>query len=370
MVCHFSLVSMPIENIAITNFRNLTSCTMEFGPRANVIYGSNGSGKTNLLEAIFTLCLGRSQRGAADPVLIKAQSDFYRLEGEISTPTSAHKLAIAYQAGGRKRITIDTVPARASELYEYSCLVAAGPEDSEILSGPPAVRRLFLDLYLAQLSSRYLADLSDYQRVVVQRNAALRNEMSPEPFDPLLVDYGVRIMLERAAFLNRLSVRATQAYGRITGGEPLRITYEPKVPFDLGVAQADIIAAAFQSELARQSDRERAAQVSLVGPHRDDIAFEICGFPARSHGSQGQWRAAAIALKLGVYELLKEKRGEPPVLLLDEIFAELDSERAARLVESFVDTEQLFLTTAVEPPEALFETARRYRIVAGKVMET
>ena len=361
---------MPIETVTTTNFRNLISCAVAFGPRANVLFGSNGSGKTNLLEAIFTLCLGRSQRGAADPVLVKTQTDFYRLEGEISTPTSTHKLAVAYQSGGRKRITIDTVPARASELYEHSCLVAAGPEDSEILSGPPSARRLFLDLYLAQLSSRYLADLSDYQRVVVQRNAALRNDMSPEPFDPLLVNYGVRIMLERAAFLNTLSVQATQAYGRITGGEPLRISYEPKVPFDVGVAQPDAVTAVFQAELVRQADRERAAQVSLVGPHRDEVAFEICGFPARSHGSQGQWRAAAVALKLGVYELMKEKRGQPPVLLLDEIFAELDSERSNRLVESFADADQLFLTTAVEPPEALFETARRFRIVAGKVTES
>jgi DNA replication and repair protein RecF len=360
---------MPIETISTTNFRNLISCSVRFGPHANVLYGSNGSGKTNLLEAIFTLCLGRSQRGATDPVLVKAQSDFYRLEGDVSTLTSTHKLAVAYQAGGRKRITIDTVPARASELYEYSCLVAAGPEDSEILSGPPAARRLFLDLYLAQLSSRYLADLSDYQRVVMQRNAALRSEMSPEPFDPLLVEYGVKIMLERAAFLSSLSVEATRAYSRITGGEPLRITYEPRVPFDTDVAQPETVRASFQSELARQSDREHAAQVSLVGPHRDEIAFEICGFPARTHGSQGQWRAAAVALKLGVYELLKEKRGEPPVLLLDEIFAELDSERSSQLVESFTDADQLFLTTAVEPPDSLFETAQRFRIVAGKVVE-
>jgi len=361
---------MPIETLSTTHFRNLVSCTVKFGPEANVLYGNNGSGKTNLLEAIFTLCLGRSQRGAADPVLVNAQADFYRLEGEISTPTSTHKLAVAYQAGGRKRITIDTVSARASELYEYSCLVAAGPEDSDILSGPPAARRLFLDLYLAQLSSRYLADLSDYQRVVVQRNAALRSEMSPEPFDALLVDYGVRIMLARAVFLNSLSVEATRAYSRITGGEPLRVSYEPKVRFDLAVTRPDAVAAAFQSELAREADRERAAQVSLVGPHRDEVAFDICGLPARTHGSQGQWRAAAIALKLGVFELLKEKRGEPPILLLDEIFAELDSERSNRLVESFVDADQLFLTTAVEPPHALFETARRFRIVAGKVMES
>jgi DNA replication and repair protein RecF len=361
---------MPIEKLATTNFRNLTGLPLAFGARANVFYGNNGSGKTNLLEAIFTLCLGRSQRGAADAVLVKAQTDFYRLEGEIGARGNSHKLAVAYQTGGRKRITIDGVPARAAELYGHSCLVAAGPDDSEILSGPPSARRLFLDLYLAQMSTRYLADLSDYQRVVVQRNAALKREMSPEPFDPLLVQYGVRVMSERAVFLQNLAVRASSAYARVTGGEPLGVVYSPKVPFDRADTRIDKLAESFQTELERQAERERSAQISLVGPHRDEIAFEICGFPARTHGSQGQWRAAAVALKLGVYELLKEKRGEPPVLLLDEIFAELDRERSARLVESFADAEQLFLTTAVEPPEALSETARRFRIAAGEVKET
>jgi len=361
---------MPIETLSATNFRNLSSCAVSFGPHANVFYGNNGSGKTNLLEAIFTLCLGRSQRGAADAVLVKAEADFYRLEGKIATGTSTHQLAVAYQAGGRKRITIDTAPARASELYEYSSLVAAGPEDSEILSGPPSARRLFLDLYLAQLNPRYLADLSDYQRVVMQRNAALKGDLSPEPFDPLLVQYGARIMLERAAFLSDLGVMASQAYSRIAGGESLQLTYEPRVPFDTSGAPVGRIAEAFENELARQADRERAAQISLVGPHRDEIAFAISGFPARTHGSQGQWRAAAVALKLGVYGLLKDKHGEPPVLLLDEIFAELDAERAGRLVDSFADADQLFLTTAVEPPAALCETARRFRLDGGKVAET
>ena len=360
---------MSIETLNTTNFRNLADCRVQFGPRANVFCGNNGSGKTNLLEAVFTLCLGRSQRGAGDQVLVQSGAEFYRLEGEIVTRGQAHQLAIACQTGGRKKVFIDSLTTRTSELYDYCCLVAAGPEDSEILNGPPAARRLFLDLYLAQLVSGYLADLSDYQRVLAQRNAALRREMSPEPFDPLLVEYGVKVMLGRDVFLGQLGDRATRAYGRITGGEPLCMSYEPRVPFDRGVQDRGAVAEVFRAELARQSDRERAAQISLVGPHRDEVAFEICGFPARTHGSQGQWRAAAVALKLGVYELLKEKRGEPPVLLLDEIFAELDSERANRLVEGFADADQLFLTTAAEPPDSLFEMARRFRIVAGKVME-
>lgn len=360
---------MAVHSLATTNFRNLKPGAVAFGPSANIFHGGNGSGKTNLLEAIFTACLARSQRGAADVVLLNEAAEYYRLEGNISARSCNRKVAVAYQRGGRKKITIDTAPARASELFELSSLVAAGPEDSEILSGPPSTRRLFLDLYLSMNRPTYLADLNDYQKALAQKNAALKQEIDPTPFDPLLIKHGSRIMLERASYLSALGTWAVRLYARVTDGEELVVEYEPRVPFRLGeVGEADI-AATFEAEIARNAKRELAMQTSLVGPHRDEIKFSICGLPARTHGSQGQWRAAAVALKLAVYELLREKRGEAPVLLLDEIFAELDTDRAHRLMECFGDIGQVFLTTAVEPPEALRQQARRFQIRNGEVIE-
>jgi len=341
---------MAILSLETTNFRNL-------------------SGKTNLLEAIFVVCLGRSQRGAADLVLLNSGAEHYRLSGEVESGGRRVKLAVAYQKGGRKKVTLDGSLVRAAELYEHNSIVAAGPEDSQVLSGPPSGRRLFVDLYLSQLSRTYLADLSDYQRALVQKNAALRNELDPSPFDPLLVQYGTRIMLERAEFLSALTVKAVTGYAAITGGEELLVEYQPKVPFESGKADAAGVASAFRAALEKMEQRERAAQTSLVGPHRDEIGFIICGLPARTHGSQGQWRAAAVALKLAVYELIREKRGEAPVLLLDEIFAELDNERAERLMERFGGAGQIFLTTAGEPPDSLLHKARRFRLVGGEVRE-
>jgi DNA replication and repair protein RecF len=367
-VCHFFL-SMAITSLAITNFRNLVGGSITFGPRVNVFYGANGSGKTNLLEAIFTVCLGRSQRGAADAVLVNEQAEHYRLEGSLATSSGQRTAAVAYQRGGRKRITIDSAPARASELFELHNLVAAGPEDSEILSGPPSARRLFLDLYLSQLTTTYLADLTDYQKALAQKNAALKREMDPTPFDPLLVKYGTRIMLQRGAFLSDLASVAGQAYERISGGEKLLVEYEPRVPFNVSENDDRLAMVAFEAALAKNAAREQAAQLCLVGPHRDEINFAICDLPARTHGSQGQWRAAAVALKLAVYEMLKAKRGEPPLLLLDEIFAELDPGRTNRLVESFGDVSQLFLTTASEPPDMLMAEARRFRVSGGTMNE-
>ncbi len=360
---------MPIVSLAITNFRNLIEGRVAFGPRVNVFYGANGSGKTNLLEAIFTVCLGRSQRGALDAVLVRETAEHYRLEGTLDTPAGRRTVAVAYQRGGRKRITIDSAPARASELFELHNLVAAGPEDSEILSGPPSTRRLFLDLYLSQLTATYLADLTDYQKALAQKNAALKKEMDPSPFDPLLVSLGTKIMLRRAVFLRELAVRAGRAYERISGGEKLLVEYAPRVTFNVAESDERAVVAVFEAALAKNADRERAAQICLVGPHRDEINFTICDFPARTHGSQGQWRAAAVALKLAVYEILRAKHGEPPLLLLDEIFAELDPDRTARLVESFGDVGQLFLTTAVEPPDMLMAEARRFRVSGGGVAE-
>jgi len=359
---------MRVRSLTATNFRNLTSVELSPGPGVNVLYGDNGSGKTNFLEAIFTLCLGRSQRGAPDNVLLNNNADFYRLEGEIEQGEEKVALAVAYQNRGRKKITADSVTIKTSELYDRTTLVAAGPEDSEILSGPPSARRLFLDLYLSQLSQTYLADLSDYQKALSQKNAALRREMDPSPFDPLLVVHGVRVIEERKNFLADISTRAAQFYGDIADGEQLQMRYQPKVAIDLD-ADRESITAAFENGLEKNAERERITQTSLLGPHRDEIEFLICDFPARSHGSQGQWRSAAISLKLAVYEILKQKRKTTPILLLDEIFAELDTRRTESLARKFVEAGQLFLTTAVEPPDALLSDTHRFRIADGEVVE-
>ncbi len=360
---------MIIQSLKVTNFRNLCSLESEFATGINVLYGENGSGKTNLLEAVFTLCLGRSQRAVRDSVLVNSAAEHYRLEGQLGSPGNAVDIAVAYQLGGRKKITVNSAAARASELFEQVSLVASGPEDSVILSGPPSGRRLFLDLYLSQLSQVYLVDLSDYQKALSQKNAALKHDMDPTPFDPLLITLGSKIMRARSEFLAELALVAADLYRDMTGGEELQVCYRPRVPAGPGRTGVDEIEAAFGKALLLDAERERVMQTSLVGPHRDDIEFDICGLPARTHGSQGQWRLAAVSLKLAVYELLKQKRGEPPILLLDEILAELDLGRSERLVEKLFQAGQLFLTTAVDPPESLTVDSRRFRIAAGDLVE-
>ncbi|MCB2230239.1 DNA replication/repair protein RecF [bacterium] len=360
---------MRITSLTATFFRNFSALSVEFAPGVNIFYGNNGSGKTNLLEAIFVFMLGRSQRGAADAVLVKQDEPYYRLEGSFEAGDARKEQALAYERGGRKRITLDGVTIRLAELYEHFSAVAAGPEDTAILSGSPSLRRQFLDMYLSQYSGKYLADLTDYQKALAQKNAALKNDMDPMPFDVVLAQVGARVMSARGQFLDDVGSHAGGHYAAIAGGESLITTYKPSVRLEDSDLELKAIEERIYAAMESHRDRERIMKVSLVGPHRDDILFEIAGYPARTHGSQGQLRTAAISLKLAVYHILKEKRRRPPVLLLDEIFAELDNNRSLGLVKAFEGFDQLFLTTAVTPPEELMAQSRNFRIKAGIIEE-
>lgn len=358
---------MLIHSLKLSGFRNFAPLEVEFGDRVNILYGDNGSGKTNLIEAIFVLCLGRSHRGVADAVMVQEGYDTYRVEGVIRQNGDETESAVAYQLGGRKKITVDQVPIRIADLYERYSAVSAGPEDTDLLAGGPGGRRTFLDIYLSQFSPRYLSSLVDYNRALAQKNAALRNGTAPEAFSDLLVPLGSSITAARARFLERLGPLATGHYDRISSGGRFSLSYKASSAAVTQDADADGIREQYARKMASYAERERIMQVSLVGPHRDDIGFEISGYPARTHASQGELRTAAICLKLAVYQLLTEQRQARPLLLLDEIFAELDDKRVAALIEALAGFEQLFLTTASHPPDTLQEHSRRFEISRGRI---
>ena len=337
---------MRIDAITVEGFRNLKSQTVELGPGLNVFMGPNGSGKTNLLETLFVLCLSRSQKSATDSILIGEEAEYYRLEGTLALKDRQYRVAVAYEKRGRKKITLDQTPIKATELYDRFCAVSTGPEDSGILSGSPSRRRLFMDVYLSQLTRSYIGHLTDYQRALTQKNAALKHDMDTEPFDALLIEYGSKLMEERKKFVDSLRQTTVDCYSQVAGGEQMELTYQPKIELDDLLVGIEQIKEAFTEKLSHVGPRERAAGVSLVGPHRDDLDFTINARPARTHASQGQWRTAAVALKYAVYQLLKSTKGTAPVLLLDEIFAELDHERATRMMHLFGEAEQTFVTTA------------------------
>ena len=342
---------------------------MELNPDAgvNIFFGLNGSGKTNLLEAAFLLCLGRSQRGVGDNVLLKSDQETYRVEGKLESGGKVQDVSIACSNRGRKQITIDGIKSRLPELYDNFSAVAIGPEDSELLSGPPSVRRLFLDLYISQFSKKYLEQLSRYNRILAQKNAALKDGMEFESYNTLLAKSGSEIMTARRHFLKDLQVLAENYYKKISGGSVFNIDYQPSA-LDGDWPDEKMVESRFEMRLDEVSKKEKIVKMSLIGPHRDEIEMSINDLPGRTHGSQGEWRSAAIAMKLAAFKLLKDKKKFSPVLLLDEVFAELDEKRSRALIGSFGDFEQLFLTTAVEPPEELNRNAKKFQIQNGQVI--
>ncbi|RKX26617.1 MAG: hypothetical protein DRP47_07915, partial [Candidatus Zixiibacteriota bacterium] len=339
---------MYIESLKLTNFRNLSFLTLQPDNGINILYGSNGSGKTNILESIFLTCLGRSHRGAQDIVMIADHENFYRVEASLKLENGSHSCSVAYQKGTGKKITIDKVPAKVSELFGRHSVVSAGPEDGLIISGAPSVRRTFLDTYISQFSREYLSRLIDYQRALAQKNAALKSEQDPSPFNSILIPLGAAITLSRSNFIGYLSEISADYYQRISGSTTLKLEYRSSVCKNKQPEEIDEILSSFEMRIQDYREREAIMRTALVGPHRDDLHVAIGDYPARTHSSQGEIRTAAIALKLAVYHLLRRERRSTPVLLLDEIFSELDPDRSSALIESFSDFGQLFLTSATD----------------------
>lgn len=358
---------MHVELLHINAFRNLVPQEITLSPGVNILFGRNATGKTNVLEALSVVALGRSQRGANDAAMIPDGGGHYRLEGSIDFGSGRREQAVAYERSGRKKITVDSLPIRMSRLYEDVLIVSAGPEDSAILSGPPAGRRTLLDFHLSQQSDDYLSKLTKYSRALAQKNAALKISAEASAFDELMVSYGSALMMARQQLVTTLAPQAAAYYAAIADGSQLEIVYRPSVG-DIGPGDtADTLAEKFVARMVSGWDRERAAQMALVGPHRDEVEFRIDSRPARTHGSQGEWRTAAVATKLAMYHWLRRQRNQNPILLLDEIFAELDSGRNDLLVEQFEDFGQLVLTTAGSPPGKLSSSASLFEVVAGRV---
>jgi DNA replication and repair protein RecF len=372
---HFSnFLPMRIDSLSLTNFRNFTSAIIRPGEQANIFIGDNGSGKTNLLEAIFTLCLGRSQRRARDVMMVRENGEnYFRLEGIGEVEGREVRLVCAYEKGGRKKITVDDNPVRISKLFELFSIISMAPEDVALFAGSPSGRRRFMDLHLSQSSPSYLSDLTDYNKALAQKNSFLKNHPGDEcPFDPLLIDFGSRIMTARHGYIHFLQALAPGYYDQIIGATSNPETpiftceYKPNVPFQT----KEEIAAAFEAKLAASRRKEEILESAVVGPHRDEIDFTINSFPVRGYGSQGELRSAAVAIMMAAANFLESRRDEKPILLLDEIFAELDHHRRDHLAGLFSGFEQIFLTTAIDPPKTINDRAVFFNIQPGKVEQS
>jgi len=363
---------MHLKSFKGVGFRNLADFDLEFSPDKNLFYGINGAGKTNLLEAIYYLAIGRSLRDfAEDEHLIQFNKDLMRLEGRAQTEGGELLIETALNKD-EKRLKINgEAQQKLSDLIGRLPIVSLSPEDDELCKGGPGTRRRFLDLAISQYSKTYLADLQDYRRILHQRNRLLfdiregrADADSLSVWNQQLVDCGIKIIRKRSEAIDDLKELAGSRYMRISGGrERLGLRYHLSYKVEPGEQSEQ----AFHRALSSNLDFEKRRGMTMFGPHRDDLEITTGGNRIRSFGSQGQQRTAAIALKLAEAEMLANQLREKPLILLDEIFAELDRDRGNALVEQLDPGYQVFIATAKDQETISVDGFRKFRMDGGRV---
>ena len=337
---------MKIKQLKLKNYRNYNLLELEFDSSTNIFYGDNAQGKTNILESIYMCGTTKSHRGTKDKDLIKFGEEESHIEAIVEKNEVPFKIDIHLKKNSPKGIAINKIPIRrASELFGIINIVFFSPEDLNIIKNGPSERRKFIDLELAQLDKVYLSDLSNYNRIVNQRNKLLKDSYNKqelldtlEVWDMQLSHYGKKIIDRRNLFISQLNEIVGKVHERLTGGkETLYISYEPSNG-DMDLEQA----------IKKNRERDIRMKSTSVGPHRDDICFMVGELDIRKFGSQGQQRTAALSLKLSEIELVKNIIKDTPILLLDDVLSELDKHRQNYLLDSISDVQTLITCTGVD----------------------
>lgn len=330
---------MRLVELKCDSFRSLTGVNIRPEPGINILRGFNAQGKTSLLEALFYLATAKSHRTTMEKELVREGSDGFTIRGRVERRDRV-VLMEANWWQGVKRFRVNGVPqTRVSDILGKVNVVMFAPEDVQLVKGAAGMRRQFLDMELSRLQPAYLHALQNYRQVLRQRNQLLRDPRADaallDLWDEQLARHGITLIEERAKFVEQLDKLARIAYGLIAEGETLEIRYQPDVK--LAASLLDIVSASRNSDLQRRQ--------TCRGPHRDDFEFYVGGRLARSYASQGQQRTAALALKLADVDLIKERSGEYPILMLDEVLSELDEKRAKQLFSNMHTGLQCLLTT-------------------------
>lgn len=347
---------MQVEKLILRNFRNYDYCELALHPGLNILVGENAQGKTNLLESVHFLSTGRSHRTSSQYDLIRWDTTGFFLHASVNKRNLKVKIDFSLGKNRRRELKIDGIPKRKlSSLLGVLNAVLFTPEDLQLLKGPPALRRRFLDMELSQVSPVYLYTLQQYNRALLQRNNLLRsfdgkamNKVAFETWTEQLIRYGVRLTILRQRALAALAKYAKPNLYNISGGkENLNLLYRPwGYQLDIGNNEQEITPC-FREILERERAHELRRRQSLVGPHRDDFSCLINDIDVREFGSQGQQRSAVLAIKMAELKFMWEITGDYPVLLLDDVLSELDAIRRQALL-SQVDRGIQTLITGTE----------------------
>lgn len=411
---------MQLTRLQLEQFRNYAHLDLALPPSGLLLYGPNASGKTSFLEALYFLATTRSPRASVDRELIRWGSGedygvppFARAVGcvtrrdgqsevEISLIVDPNASASPFATAGnghgvnratRKRIRLNGIGRRAMDVVGTLKVVLFSPQDLELTLGSPSIRRRYLDITIAQIDNHYIRQLNAYNRIVEQRNSLLRQfaqegrgpdsrevEQELSYWNEELIRLGAYIVARRDGIIRGLAALARERFNRLTeGNRELQIVYRSGVEsqtlrerggeYDLG-GRERIVARDFQGQIEQQRRQEYRRGVSLVGPHRDDLAFTLDGVDVGTYGSRGQQRLVVLALKLAEIDLIRDESGEAPVLLLDDASSELDPAHR-RFVTETVERDQLqtilTATDLANYPAGLLPDLTRFEVRGGEL---
>ena len=338
---------MYFTEIKLRNFRNYKEQTVSFHPKVNIITGNNAQGKTNLLESLYIMSLGKSFRTNKDAEMIGFEEGFCSAKSTYMKEGRERSVEIILSRVGKSIIIDGSKAKKSSELLDKIYIVAFTPEDMKIVKDEPERRRKFIDRELCQLKPVYYKNLSRYKKVLIQRNSLLKegscNEELMEIWEKSLAEYGSRIIIERKHFVDKIKEVSKEIHRSITDEkEELDLFYEASVPY---MEKREDLQSAFIERLKKDRKRYLLRKTQVMDPHKDDLKITIDGVDVRNYGSQGQQRTAALSLKLSEIHIIREEKKEAPVLLLDDVLSELDEKRQKFLLNNLSDV-QLFITAA------------------------
>ena len=366
---------MKIRDIKILNFRNYDDLKLEFSDNINVIIGNNGEGKTNILESIYVLSLTKSNRYGVDNDLIQFGKNGFKVEGSVIDDDLLRKFCVTNDKFKKSVLINGKEIKKISDYISNFCVISFAPLDLEIIKGSPSVRRNFLNIEISQLYNSYINYLNEYNFILKVRNDYLKkmnlnaniDKRYLDIINDKLIEKAVKIYEFRYKFVDDINLLIENIFSKIAGIKSLRVSYENSL--GLGNFDEDLIKNTLKDKYNKNYNQELMLGNTLTGPHRDDLKFILNNFDMKLYASQGQQRLAIIAFKISELYIFKRIKKSYPVLLLDDIFSEIDIKKRNKIIKYLNNDIQTIITTTdlVDISEELLEKARIFKIKNGKI---